>query len=153
MTTEDDVIAEVREELAHLRELRKGHQRRRWYEREPATTVFAHASTLVLAVGIGFFLHKCTGEPIVIEAKNAPAPSPDVAMTAPLLAAPPPPALADEQIAVILTGSDGGTTTLTGAIAAQPSAPPKPKKLKASAPPAPAAAAPVATPPTAVDSF
>jgi len=146
MSDEDDVIAEVRDELRRLRELRTSHRSRRWYEREPAMTVFAHASTLVLAVGIGFFLHKCTGEPIVIEAKSTLQTLPEAAATSPAPPAPPTAAFADEQIAVVLTVSDAGVTATAGAIAAVP-APPAPKaKGKAPTPtaPAPAAAAPTA---------
>ena len=46
-----------------------------WYERSPGKEIVAHAVAVVTAVGLGLLVHKWTGAPVVIEAKNAPSPT------------------------------------------------------------------------------
>lgn len=141
MGADEDAIAEVREELRLLRDARNKHQRRRWYEREPATTVFAHAVTVCFAVVIGFVLHRCTGEPIVIEARGVQQSS--GVETAVASSPSPAPAASSESVTAVFD-FDAGTVrivaeaTSTAIHAAPPAAPARPRP--ATAPAAPAAA-------------
>lgn len=47
-----------------------------WYARSPFKEAIAHAFAVAMAVSIGVVIHRKTGEPIVIEAKNAPPAEP-----------------------------------------------------------------------------
>jgi len=48
---------------------------RPWYSRSPFKEIIAHGAAVVTAVGLGLIIHKWTGAPVVIEAKNAPSPT------------------------------------------------------------------------------
>jgi hypothetical protein len=61
---------------AMRREIRSLHgSGKPWYMRSPFKETIAHALSVTTAVGIGLVVHKWTGAPVVIEAKNVPAAS------------------------------------------------------------------------------
>lgn|GEM_PF-1768178 len=64
--SEDDLREEIRKLSRSLHGVGKP-----WYARSPWKEIVAHAAAVVTAVGIGLVVHKWTGAPVVIEAKNA----------------------------------------------------------------------------------
>jgi len=76
-----DVLSDLRDELRDQRKAR--NHPKRWFEKDPFKGMLTHAMSIVLAIGAGYGLHKCTGEPITIEASNAPKTDTAVAATSP----------------------------------------------------------------------
>jgi len=65
---------EIRQEIQRLTRAVHGIGKP-WYARSPFKEAVAHALSVVTAVGLGLLVHKWTGAPVVIEAKNAPSPT------------------------------------------------------------------------------
>jgi hypothetical protein len=60
---------ELHEEIKNLRKELRGVGKP-WYVRSPFKEIIAHAATATTAVGLSLVVHKWTGAPVVIEAKN-----------------------------------------------------------------------------------
>lgn len=73
------VLSELRDEL---REQRKLHERKRWFEKDPFKGMITHAATLLVAICAGYGLHMCTGQPVTIEASNSKPKSDEIASPA-----------------------------------------------------------------------
>jgi hypothetical protein len=67
-------VDELQREIQNLRKELRG-EGKPWYAKSPFKEILTHAAAVTTAVGIGLVVHKWTGEPITIEAKNAPAES------------------------------------------------------------------------------
>ena len=71
-------VDELQREIQNLRKELRG-EGKPWYAKSPFKEILTHAAAVTTAVGIGLVVHKWTGEPITIEAKNVPAAEPSAA--------------------------------------------------------------------------
>ena len=74
-------VDELQREIQNLRKELRG-EGKPWYVKSPFKEILTHAAAVTTAVGIGLVVHKWTGEPITIEAKNVPAATESPAVTA-----------------------------------------------------------------------
>src|SRR6202161_3249755 len=74
-------VDELQREIQNLRRELRG-EGKPWYVKSPFKEILTHAAAVTTAVGIGLVVHKWTGEPITIEAKNVPAAEPSAASVA-----------------------------------------------------------------------
>ena len=126
-----EVLTELRDEMRFAREERKKPHGRRWYQREPFKALLSHGVTVCFAIGAGWGLSRCTGQPVSIDlAAETPAIESPAATTLPIMAEPLPSPVASVSLSF------------------DPPPAPRTKAAKAARPvlPAPAAPAEVAPP-------
>jgi hypothetical protein len=101
MSEIDDLRRELRQEFHGLG--------RPWYARSPGKEILAHMASVATAIGLGFAIHRYTGETIAIEAKRGAAPDARDPASELLASAP-----ADS---VVITYGDGDEDAAAGASA------------------------------------
>ena len=147
------LLTEIRDELREARRMREssGKQHRRWYEREPFKNMLSHGVVVAVAVGLGWFVHECTGAPVTIEAKASAVAAPTAESTT--AASPSASAVATVEI----TQAEGPMPSATASAASAPArvvrskkAVPAPNALAYA--PAPPPAPPPAVPASALSS-